>query len=129
MNNRTKGSARQPVPNSHARYQPEKVGTPLLVEFSCLRYKKTLSEVGEIRIYPSVKDLKSKTRLAKSWMLQIFDTRVDFPVSVQVMVIFLLLLSILLFVSLVRKRRQLGRILTSRHCMIYDITKCTLKQS
>ena len=50
MNNRTKGSARQPVPDSHAtvpdshaRYQTEKVGTPLSVEFSCLRYEKMLS--------------------------------------------------------------------------------------
>ena len=46
MNNRTKGTARQPVPDSHAtvpdsnaRYQTEKVGTPLSMEFSCLRYE------------------------------------------------------------------------------------------
>ena len=34
-------------------------------------------------IHPSVKDLQSTTRLAESWTLQIFDTRVDFPVPVQ----------------------------------------------
>ena len=34
-------------------------------------------------IHPSVKDLQSTTRLAESWMLQIFDTRVDYPVPVQ----------------------------------------------
>ena len=34
-------------------------------------------------IHPSVKDLQSTTRLAESWKLQIFDTRVDFPVPVQ----------------------------------------------
>ena len=46
MNNRTKGSARQPVPDSHAtapdvhtRYQTEKVETALSMEFSCLRYE------------------------------------------------------------------------------------------
>ena len=35
------------------------------------------------KIHPSVKDLQSTTRLAKSWKLHIFDTRVDFPVPVQ----------------------------------------------
>ena len=30
---------------------------------------------------------------------------------------------------LVRKRRQLGLIMTSRHCMIYDVTRCSLKRS
>ena len=40
MNNRTKGCARQPVPDSHS----EKVGTPLQVEFSCFRYEKLLSQ-------------------------------------------------------------------------------------
>ena len=34
-------------------------------------------------IHPSVKDLQSTTRLAESWKLHIFDTRVDFPVPVQ----------------------------------------------
>ena len=34
-------------------------------------------------IHPSAKDLQSTTRLAESWMLHIFDTRVDFPVPVQ----------------------------------------------
>ena len=38
---------RQPraVPDRHARYQIEKVGTPLSVEFSCLRYEKSLIHV------------------------------------------------------------------------------------
>ena len=30
---------------------------------------------------------------------------------------------------LIRKRRQLGLIMTSRHCMIYDVTRCSLKRS
>ena len=30
---------------------------------------------------------------------------------------------------LVRKRRQLGLVMTSRHCMIYDVTRCSLKRS
>ena len=30
---------------------------------------------------------------------------------------------------LIRKRRQLGLIMTSRHCMIYDVTMCSLKRS
>ena len=30
---------------------------------------------------------------------------------------------------LVRKRRQLGLIMTSGHCMIYDVTRCSLKRS
>ena len=30
---------------------------------------------------------------------------------------------------LVRKRRQLWLIMTSRHCMIYDVTRCSLKRS
>ena len=30
---------------------------------------------------------------------------------------------------LVRKRRQLGLIMTSCHCMIYDVTRCSLKRS
>ena len=30
---------------------------------------------------------------------------------------------------LVRKRRQLGLIMTSRHCMIYDVTRCPLKRN
>ena len=34
-------------------------------------------------INPSVKDLQFTTRLASSWKLHIFDTRVDFPVPVQ----------------------------------------------
>ena len=34
-------------------------------------------------IHRSVKDLQSTTRLAESWKLHIFDTRVDFPVPVQ----------------------------------------------
>ena len=34
-------------------------------------------------IHPSVKDLQSTTRLAKSWKLHIFDTKVDFPVPVK----------------------------------------------
>ena len=38
-----KRSAGQPVPDSHARYQTEKVGTPLPVEFSCLRYENSKS--------------------------------------------------------------------------------------
>ena len=53
MNNRTKGSTRQPVPDSHAtvpdshaRYQTEKVGIPLSVEFPCLRYEKYMSNVA-----------------------------------------------------------------------------------
>ena len=37
-------------------------------------------------IHPSVKDLQSTTRLAESWKLHFFDTRVDFPVPVQVVV-------------------------------------------
>ena len=44
MNKRERRTActRQPraVPDRHARYQTEKVGTPLPVEFSCLRYEK-----------------------------------------------------------------------------------------
>ena len=53
MNNRTKGSAIQSVPDSHAtapdshaQYQTEKVGTPLSVEFSCLRYEKYIAGDG-----------------------------------------------------------------------------------
>ena len=38
------------------------------------------------KIHPSVKDLQSKTRLAESWKLHIFDTRVDFPVPNKVAV-------------------------------------------
>ena len=34
-------------------------------------------------IHLSVKDLQSTTRLAESWKLHIFETRVDFPVPVQ----------------------------------------------
>ena len=34
-------------------------------------------------IHPSVKDLQSTMRLAKSWTMHIFDTREDFPVPVQ----------------------------------------------
>ena len=30
---------------------------------------------------------------------------------------------------LARKRRQLGLIMTSRHCIIYDVTRCSLKRS
>ena len=30
---------------------------------------------------------------------------------------------------LVRKRRQLGLIMTSRNCMTYDVTRCSLKRS
>ena len=30
---------------------------------------------------------------------------------------------------LVRKRRQLALIMASRHCMIYDVTRCSLKRS
>ena len=48
-------------------------------------YKKesTTTLFRDREIHPSDKDLQSSTRLAESWMLQIFDTRVDFPVSVQ----------------------------------------------
>ena len=34
---------------------------------------------GTRESHPSVHDLQSKTRLAKSWMLQIMDTRMGFP--------------------------------------------------
>ena len=30
---------------------------------------------------------------------------------------------------LLRKRRQLGLIMTSRHCIVYDVTRCSLKRS
>ena len=30
---------------------------------------------------------------------------------------------------LLRKRHQLGLIMTSRHCMIYDVTRCSLKRN
>ena len=34
---------------------------------------------GTRESHPSVQDLQSTTRLAESWMLQIFDTRMGFP--------------------------------------------------
>ena len=36
-----------------------------------------------MEIEPSVKNLQSMTRLAKSWKLHIFDMKVDLPVPVQ----------------------------------------------
>ena len=63
--NRTKGRTRQPVPDSHAtvpdshaRYQTEKVETPFPIEFSCLRYenKKSHMQMQESCILVNIKN-------------------------------------------------------------------------
>ena len=47
-------------------------------------YKKsTMTMYKDREIHLSVKDLQSTTRLAKSWKMQIFDPRTDFPVPAQ----------------------------------------------
>ena len=96
-------------------------------------------------MHPRVKDLQSTTRLAKSWTLQIVLQRVEFPVPVQsngwlfISYQFSIPIAKPLFIIskttgtskhfLVRKRPQLKLILTSCHCMIYDLTRCSLKRS
>ena len=96
----------------------------------------------DIKIHPSVKDLQSTTKLTELWTLQFFDTRVDLIVPVQRrdwlfytyrfhshIKTQVSLSKFLLKHFLVRKRHQLRLTMTSCHCMIYDVTSCSLKRS
>ena len=107
----------------------------LLVVYSAAHalrlYEYTMTLYRDREIHLSVKDLQT---------LQIFDTRVDFPVPVQSCgwlffsyrsphdnPIFAFKCYFKNF--LLRRQGQLGLIITSCHCMIYDVTRCSLKRS
>ena len=63
----------------------------LLISYSHIVDQKNLHEISRIYHYfvqgqrnpPECQNLWYKMRLAKSWTLHIFDTRVDFPVPVE----------------------------------------------
>ena len=60
-----------------------RVDFPVPVQSGGRLIESTTTLYRDREIHPSVKDLQSTTRLAESWKLHIFDTRVDFPVPVQ----------------------------------------------
>ena len=84
----------------------------------------------------------STTRQASSWTANLWHSGgFPCPCTKPWLIIFLLPLSILItnphfLLSkttskrfLLRKRRQLELIMTSHHCVIYDVTRCSLKRS